>query len=1003
MHTNSHQILRTFGLIKAVSAETRQLHLHKEDAADPSQIPQSRRFELDRRLSTQRQDTQMEFLQEHHIDNHRWDISRLMGIDTGARIAKEAGMQEAERNIDSLTIGQEGRIRSLLMTTNPKGLKDAFSERYNGAKVTMPVRAQRGNGEVSVDMQVDFSRSFWTSSVTEQDVVRILQDGTYYNHFDNGTGITFPLIKGIPLQNRLPWVGPSYTFTEAQAKTVAKMIMGARYSRGIFAMGGVGEVNASLARWLVQKKPYLMKHLEAKNGHHDDEKTLRSKQSLSDLLERLEKIQGENHDANFSTITEQLRVVQYDLDHLRTSPAFQSSIMDTWGVADGPGFIELPADTRKNITKELNDEKGRLQKAAKYYRSLKDLLVAMRNQIGDIHDFTVPAAGVFGGLFNAEGEWAGDGNLDNGTNPVEIARNLRQQYELKKPDEYKEEIAEAKKHGKEHKDENLVGARAVIEIYKKYLMEEEGLDPSGAGNTAFQAYFQNEITEHENRQLEEQIDTILGGEHTIMGGIASGAISTAKSVVQGSDEAFIVKIAESPEVQIPRGEGTAATTLRHKALEATTWTGAAAGTAAGLSAYGVLGSSVTVPSLSLPVASAIGGGVPLLAAAGAGGLGLYGGLKCLQRMHKAKTKLGQLGWGLGGITSVGAGGLSAVALESTAAAGYTGSLAIPSIPAALSVVPSLSTALNAIPGVPTALSFVPGLSSALGAVPSLSTALSFGSSIATNAVAAAGAVPVAMGGLAGFALGAKCFQNMVKSTGPWYKRLPKQLGWGVAGAGSMAAGGLATAAATGLTGLAGASLGTLSIPAWGAAITTGLTGLGASLPAIPMVAAAAGAGLAGWGILKATGLDRRMFGTRVLTFFHPRTGARPAWGKIAHDRRKLKIVWNAMIKGVKEGKLSNTWYVRDQLREIGRLLLSQFAVEMGEDAGEVNWDDQQWEKFTMENTRARMQQHITKMVHEGIAAKDPDVAEASTKTAKYSTEQKAGWRKGIAEWMNTRS
>lgn len=166
---------------------------------------------------------------------------------------------------------------------------------------------------------------------------------------------------------------------------------------------------------------------------------------------------------------------------------------------------------------------------------------------------------------------------------------------------------------------------------------------------------------------------------------------------------------------------------------------------------------------------------------------------------------------------------------------------------------------------------------------------------------------------------------------------------------------------------------------------------------VPPVAAAAGLGALSWGVLKATGLDRRILGSRsVLGWLWPRWGARPAWGAIRHDRVKLKVAWDGMRKGIESRELSTSEYVRDQLCEVGRMALMSNAKELGETLAETKMTDEEFVHFCMENKRRVQQRETSEMVHNGFGKNekggviDPMIDAAAEDTVTYAKQNRPG-------------
>ncbi|MFA6039235.1 MAG: hypothetical protein WCV62_00710 [Candidatus Peribacteraceae bacterium] len=70
---------------------------------------------------------------------------------------------------------------------------------------------------------------------------------------------------------------------------------------------------------------------------------------------------------------------------------------------------------------------------------------------------------------------------------------------------------------------------------------------------------------------------------------------------------------------------------------------------------------------------------------------------------------------------------------------------------------------------------------------------------------------------------------------------------------------------------------------------------------------------------------------RRLWVLHRKWGARPPWGMIAHDYPRLVTAYFAIREAERQGYLRNTGYIRDQLNEVSRLLLSRHTENMVRD------------------------------------------------------------------------
>ncbi len=216
-----------------------------------------------------------------------------------------------------------------------------------------------------------------------------------------------------------------------------------------------------------------------------------------------------------------------------------------------------------------------------------------------------------------------------------------------------------------------------------------------------------------------------------------------------------------------------------------------------------------------------------------------------------------------------------------------------------------------------------------------------------------------------------------------------------------------------------------AIPGLEAITTIGALGYGtAALLGGPLGWAAAGVGtgiyalgrsnVPGFRWLHTAGryLSRNLFGTRYFGIGWPRWRARPAWGLIANNRQKLKIVWNALLEGKKTGKLRNTWYVQETMKEIAHMLIPELAKEVGEEMILTKQEDINWDIVTAENKRAVLQERIDKMLHEGFteeeatAAKSQDTHKHTEKLG--STRKKVNstvlspswWKKKVDGWWN---
>lgn len=948
--------------------------------------PYIRRFELDRRGTAEHQHAQWNFLRKT-AGYGRWSMGRLFGFDT---TAKEGRIQAKESRFGIGEYKEEANVRAWLLSTNSKEFKDEMGKVFKKTR-RLHFRAA-GTGAVDqtlsdVDITVDLKNAAWrdASSLTQD---RIVSRITAMRGMADlrAIGITFT-------------DGRLHHFTNEQAKEIAKFIM-VRNSRGNLATGMVGEVNVRMAQKMLLDHPEDVKKLEGDHGHAEAElKKAEGKKTLSEQLEHLRKREAKSFaedfqqantlivqsQAEYKDLENQRRLLADDRANLRggpTAPAaalpgaapgttvpaggltlppnsvvpqglvipaatavpaggiflppgtvlpggatsvppgaaatvvgaagltlnagviliggatipsgtvlptgialpqgtvlpggattagtnpsnytFASAFLGRQGYIDSNQINLLPQerdrrDIQNDIAAEItrleteksrvSTEQKRLQDVVDYYQKLTNELEQVYAQISRAGFSVGPAA--FTSLFEATGtpRRIDRARMNSTVNPIALADAIAEHCgKLGKPEDFNDEIEKAKEHAKEAKDDKVVGARSVIEIFKTNFMRKEEVGVDEAQTRAFQTFFKNELSLSENRQIEQEIDHLFNRQLTLTRGTINGALSAGKALIKGSDEIYICKIAE--QVGVPPGAGTGATKWRHKILEGAEWTGAGAGVGAALGASGIL---TSLPVSGLATATAIGAAPLALAAAGT-----LGAFVCGYRALKSRFLGRRLGWAAG---ALGSGATGAIAGLAT----YTG-LALP-----------------------------------------------YGYSIPT------------------------------------------------------------------LT-----SLG---------------VGLGTSF-AIPPVALAAAAGVGAYSAFKFFGLDRKMFGSRQLAYLWPRWGARPAWGAIAHDRLALKIAWDSMVKGVKEGKLSNTWYVRNQMQELGRLLLGTMAEEMGEEVGaQMKIDPKQWKFFSMDNKRAQLQRQISELFTVGAAGVGGKVRPGIAEGAKYvegeATKSRGGWRRGL--------
>lgn len=847
MYTNPHTSNRDFGNLQGVSnafCESRLVRFQAKNDADKF----TARFDEDPRVNRMQRKAQAEFLDthaDHHIDQNRWTVSRLLGID---KLAQEGRRQDSEM-VDSMTDANSSRIATALFTTNPLQLQEGLDNTLRNKEIIFDGEGSTSPGSIPPNEKrrytftVDFDKDYWKKFKSEEQIAKMLEDPMKLT--PNGiTAVPYTL----------------HHFTKEQAKETAKVIM-LRYTSRVLGMGLVSEANIGMAQSMLYKDPELIKVLHPE--HHDTLEELKARYAISvQVHEVLSKIESISPDLNYQDTEKEIKDLKEDMEAISNglppaapppptvskskflkSPRIGYPTINSAIAQAAPATL---ATFEKKMESVINEQE-KLDKALRYYLSIDDALVAVYKEIKNIPSATQPAG------LTAVMDTAGTvkkAGLDKNQRPSSIVSILVKDFQLKKPEDYLKEIEKVSAHNGKHKEKEIVGAPAVMKIYKDSFQKETGIDDLGAKKAAARTFFVNELSKHENERLELEIDNAMGGDQTISGRLASAISSTAKGVVEGSDEMFICKLAESADVQIPTGKGEGAIHLPHQLAEASTFAGIGAGVGTGLLSAGLAtGTALTE----------------------AGAIALTGGAA--------------LGAGL-------------------------------------------------IVGAPVAL----GLGKLL-----------------------------------------KSWWNGVREAKGFEEKLYAFINWKIWPVGGAAAGAAVASAAY----LGGA----LSLSGLGTALTATLGAL-----TVPPVAAAAGIGALAWGLLKATGMDKKILGSRsIFGWLWPRWGARPAWGALRHDRVKLKTVWDGMWKGVREGKLSKTLYVRDQLREIGRLLLVSNAEEAGEQFAETEWTEEELGEFSMENKRREMQRTTNEMVHSGFGKKDADIAAAAERTEKFATENRAGW------------
>ncbi len=688
---------------------------------------------------------------------------------------KETDLQEDERHTEKDEFNRAGRIRLRQLMIDPVQYEKESRKSLEKIKTQFEARGMFGAGnEYTFDFTVDFTKDYWKKTRSEKQIAKDIADDVAELRSTYGI-------------EPVAGTTPAFTeFTEQQAKDIAKLLM-VHYVRAILEYGGVSAVNVGAAEKILRDHP---EYISILMEEHEDGSE-KAKKELRKMIEELKGITGKECELNFKSTKEEYERLEKDLKpsnfHRRDtaippSAAIKYDFESDFIKARHATSVELfNSGEATQVKKDATEKKAELGKDLSHYRKISERLERIYAQIKRVPELEWSDTGASAGLFNNAGVLQAD-KLTGKTNPGLIADEITAS--LKELEE--KEHAHGEKHG--HKKAPR-GAKAVIEVYKKDLMERHKISEASAESVAIQNFFSSEPTLQENEQLEKEIFHKTGGRLTLTRGIAKGAVSALKGLVDGSNEEYICSIAESPEVQVPMSTGTAATTIRHKVLEAGTW--------------------------------------------GAVGAGL----------------------------------------------GYAG---------------------------------------------------------------------------------------------------------------------LASSAAA---------------PAWVAA-TLGIT-------AFPPAAVAAGVGIVGYGAFKGFSylmrkagpnwrwldLDRKLFGTRQLGYLWRRWGARPAWAHIADDRLKLKIVWDAMLEGIKQKKLDGqTWYVQSQLMEVGRLLLQNLLAEMGEDAQLNGLSSEEWDTYTVANKRAELQRQISELVQNGAAAlgggQFEALVSATAKTTKYASDQKGGWQKSVAHWWN---
>lgn len=580
--------------------------------------PDVRQYRLDPRSTLEHQDATLQFLRGHLIPHRRSWFMRLFGGDSPARIDKEGRMQSAERDTDRGIFQQDAEMRNVLLGTHPEEFKRGMHRELYGRHIDFHAAGMNAAGVAvpNFDVRVDLRNPFWQAPVVRS----VEQIAERIEHCPNRAALTAIGISGHFATHDLDHC------TKDQAKEIAKFIS-VRYTRPNLAMGMVSEVNVRMAQKMLLDTPDLIDTIQNGAHHDDDEKKIRAKQQLAELVHtRLGKITGETFTENFAGADTEFTHLAHDIDNYLdpTFSAHSDFFKKTLKLNDAArvqAFLTGAAPRPEVLDAKIEragGERTRLKSVCDYYRNLNDTLEALHAQLRTTEGFAPPTSGPFADIF-VGGPAIGRtnrANLSRDTNPVNIQRDLLNRMEIKKPDEYAKDLEHAKAHAKEAKDNKIVGARSVIETYKEHFKRTEDLSDDEARTRAFQTFFKNEVSLIENRQMEEEIEKLFGKTRlTRTRGVINGALSAGKGLLTGSDEDYICRIFE--QVGVKSGAGTAATTWRGKALEGGTWIGTGAATGALLSATGLVASSFP-PAL-------------LVAGLGAAGYGIFKGLSLAAR------------------------------------------------------------------------------------------------------------------------------------------------------------------------------------------------------------------------------------------------------------------------------------------------------------------------------------------------------------------------------------
>jgi len=483
----------------------------------------------------------------------RFDLYPNATMRAGGRLRKEAKLQHADlpSSERSDAMLHEGLHRAAVLSANEERLHQDTN--YTLPQfINIPAKATDKAGQ-SVDVVFTIETpygAFGKEELSEEKVVTEIQGGHPF-----GRGHTRLKFWRKPVRSSIPLAPITRSEAEEIARTYIRTVSTYRDLPKQFASNGVSEMNVQTALVMAKQDPQAVLGLFGKSTEETEREIhqLKSKVQLVASLEALGQLSMESHEIGFGEIGDEIARITSDLRDLKAGAATfgQSKVGKK---LKEQGYSETDPADKPEMRKRLVDGQESLSKAQRYYDKIKS---AMERVAHNARSSDVPL-GSSEKYFDATTDHVKPSELRKELDPKIVADDMLKEFGLKSKEDLKKDIEAKEKEAKDIKDgkKAMSGSDAVLATYQKHFESKEGgkLAPTEARRAAAELYARNSVGRQEMLLAKKTLDNPKIFKEP-EGFLEEWTVQQARELWNGSQEAMVCHMAESPAIGMQKGAG----------------------------------------------------------------------------------------------------------------------------------------------------------------------------------------------------------------------------------------------------------------------------------------------------------------------------------------------------------------------------------------------------------------------------------------------------------------